>query len=215
MFTIPVVASLAEMASMSPSADGQYQWVSEFAPPNMQKFLSYISGWLAALGWQAFIASSWLPGWLTHSHHGVDTEPVVRTDRLVGHLGYSSDFAGINNIADTSRQSTLMTMAVGVFAIVFNSFGAKHLPLFEGLILVAFVIGFFGVCIPLWVLAPKASVSDVFGNFENFGGWASIGAACIVGQMAASAAFIVRDPEIALTSASADCIKRASIALST
>lgn len=46
------------MASMSPSAGGQYQWVSEFAPPNMQKFLSYISGWLAALGWQAFIASS-------------------------------------------------------------------------------------------------------------------------------------------------------------
>jgi choline transport protein len=43
---------------MSPSAGGQYQWVSEFAPPSMQKVLSYISGWLAALGWQAFIASS-------------------------------------------------------------------------------------------------------------------------------------------------------------
>jgi choline transport protein len=53
-----VVASMAEMASMSPSAGGQYQWVSEFAPPSMQKILSYISGWLAALGWQAFIASS-------------------------------------------------------------------------------------------------------------------------------------------------------------
>ena len=32
--------------------------MSEFAPPSMQKFLSYVSGWLAALGWQAFIASS-------------------------------------------------------------------------------------------------------------------------------------------------------------
>ena len=43
---------------MSPSAGGQYQWVSEFAPPSMQRFLSYVSGWLAALGWQAFIAVS-------------------------------------------------------------------------------------------------------------------------------------------------------------
>jgi choline transport protein len=58
VLTIPVVASLAEMASMSPSAGGQYQWVSEFAPRSIQKFLSYVSGWLAALGWQAFIAVS-------------------------------------------------------------------------------------------------------------------------------------------------------------
>lgn len=46
------------MAKMSPSAGGQYQWVSEFAPLSMQKVLSYVSGWLAALGWQALIAAS-------------------------------------------------------------------------------------------------------------------------------------------------------------
>lgn len=85
-----------------------------------------------------------------------------------------------------------MTMAVGAFAISFNAFAAKHLPLFEGLILIMFLIGFFVIIIPLWVLAPRASVSDVFGKFENWGGWASMGGACIVGQMAASAAFIVR-----------------------
>ena len=31
-------------------------WVSEFAPPSCQAFMSYMSGWLSALGWQAFIA---------------------------------------------------------------------------------------------------------------------------------------------------------------
>lgn len=39
-----VYASLAEMASMSPTAGGQYHWVSEFAPPKYQKLLSYFSG---------------------------------------------------------------------------------------------------------------------------------------------------------------------------
>lgn len=57
-FTVPVVVSLAEMASMAPTSGGQYHWVSEFAPPSSQKMLSYVSGWLSALGWQAFIANA-------------------------------------------------------------------------------------------------------------------------------------------------------------
>lgn len=32
--------------------------VSEFAPPSMQKVLSYSSGYLAALGWQSYIAAA-------------------------------------------------------------------------------------------------------------------------------------------------------------
>lgn len=175
ILTIPVVASMAEMASMSPSAGGQYHWVSEFAPPNMQKVLSYVSGWLAALGWQAFIASS-----------------AYQTGNVILIL------ASMNNpsYVPTVWQGTLMTMAVGAFAISFNAFAAKHLPLFEGLILIMFLIGFFVIIIPLWVLAPRASVSDVFGKFENWGGWASMGGACIVGQMAASAAFIGVDSAV-------------------
>lgn len=39
-----VYASIAEMASISPTAGGQYHWVSEFAPPKIQKFLSYSVG---------------------------------------------------------------------------------------------------------------------------------------------------------------------------
>jgi amino acid transporter len=39
-----IVLSLAEMAAMAPTAGGQYHWVSEFAPREYQKVLSYISG---------------------------------------------------------------------------------------------------------------------------------------------------------------------------
>ena len=38
--------SMAEMASMAPTAGGQYHWVSEFAPRSNQRFLSYLTGWL-------------------------------------------------------------------------------------------------------------------------------------------------------------------------
>lgn len=39
-----VYLSLAELASMSPTAGGQYHWVSEHAPPRYQKLLSYSVG---------------------------------------------------------------------------------------------------------------------------------------------------------------------------
>ena len=54
-------------------------------------------------------------------------------------------------------------------------------------------MGFFAILIPLWVLAPKASATAVFTDFENYGGWSSIGAACVIGQLAAAGAFIGAD----------------------
>jgi choline transport protein len=42
-------------------------------------------------------------------------------------------------------------------------------------------IGLLAILIPLWVLAPMATASDVFGSFSNAGSWPSIGVACLVG----------------------------------
>jgi len=84
-------------------------------------------------------------------------------------------------------------MAFALFAVAFNVFGAKHLPLFEGVILFFNIIGFFAVCIPLWVLAPKASSTEVWTSFTNGGDWASAGAACIVGLLTPAGAFIGAD----------------------
>ncbi|KAI5305038.1 hypothetical protein KEM56_005451 [Ascosphaera pollenicola] len=42
--SVSIYASMSEIASMSPTAGGQYHWVSEFAPPKYQKFLSFTTG---------------------------------------------------------------------------------------------------------------------------------------------------------------------------
>lgn len=39
-----VVASLAELVSVVPTAGGQYHWTFELAPPKYRKFISYITG---------------------------------------------------------------------------------------------------------------------------------------------------------------------------
>jgi len=114
-----------------------------------------------------------LPNGQHNSHSGLDEQPFLCAYRLVSqeyHWIVWSILPECGKLIKT-RQGTLMTMAVGAFAISFNAFAAKHLPLFEGIILVMFLIGFFVIIIPLWVLAPRASVGDVFGKFENWGGW--------------------------------------------
>jgi choline transport protein len=94
---------------------------------------------------------------------------------------------------DNNREEMIMTWVMALAAVSFNIFAAKHLPLFEGVILFFNIIGFFAVCIPLWVLAPKAPSSEVWGKFYNGGGWSSTGVAAVVGILAPSGAFIGAD----------------------
>ena len=155
------ILSTAEMASVAPTSGGQYHWVSEFAPRNAQKFLSFMTGWLCVLGWQTGVAG--------------------------GGYVVANQIQGLLILNDSSYvferwHGNLLTIAVALFAIVFNTFLAKKLPLIEGIILVLHVFGFFGILIPLWVFAPLTPAPVVFTQFSDNGGWGSMGLATLVGM---------------------------------
>ncbi|KAI7278009.1 amino acid transporter-like protein [Hortaea werneckii] len=96
----PVCASLAEMASMRPTAAGQYAWVSELAPPKFQKGLSYAVGWLISLGlavlgnadydmqpWHTTLLTIGIAGFCTLFNVSfADRLPLVETVMLVLHV---------------------------------------------------------------------------------------------------------------------------------
>ncbi|KAK4539385.1 hypothetical protein LTR36_010986 [Oleoguttula mirabilis] len=129
-----VYLSIAEMASMAPTSGGQYHWVSQFAPPSAQKYLSYISAGTIIQGLIVLNDSSYSP------------QPY---------------------------QGMLLVWAVTVFCILFNVFLARRLPFVEGVLLIIYIVGFFVIIIPLWVLAPRADARTVFTTFNNAGGWNS------------------------------------------
>ncbi|KAK5168302.1 uncharacterized protein LTR77_006871 [Saxophila tyrrhenica] len=175
-----VYLSLAEMASMAPTAGGQYHWsesrpsriqtytdlhsarVSEFAPPRAQKFLSYIVGWLCFTGWQGAICAI-----------------CFITGTIIQGLIILND----DTYIPKSWHGTLLTMAVAAFAVVFNTVLAKKLPLVEFLLLVLHVIGFIAIIAVLWALAPRATAHDAWFQFSNAGGWNSAGTATMVGLL--------------------------------
>lgn len=150
------------MASIAPTAGGQYHWVSEFAPASCQKFLSYSAGWMSTLGWLASTASS-----------------VFVCTTLIQSL------VAVNNdtFAFPNWQYTLIMLAFLLVTIGFNTWGAPFLPMIETVSLVGHLGGFLVTIIPVWVMAPKNSASEVFTSFSSSSGW-DIGAACLVTQVA-------------------------------
>ncbi|KAL8882745.1 MAG: hypothetical protein Q9198_000309 [Flavoplaca austrocitrina] len=155
-----VVLSLAEMASMAPTSGGQYHWVSEFAPPGVQKFLSFLTGWLATLAWQTGIASG---SYLTASQ--------IQALMLLNDPSYVFE----------RWHGTLLIIAVATVAICLNIFFAKQLPRIEIFMLVLHFVGFFAIVIALWVTAPRTPAKIVITDFQNNGGWPNLGLSVLIG----------------------------------
>jgi choline transport protein len=149
----------------------RYHWVSEFAPERYQRFLSYSAGWMSTLGWLASTASSCF---------------VCATLIQAMVEVYNVDFVFVN------WKYTLIGIAVMVITIFFNTWGAPVLPMIETISLVGHLLGFLVVIIPVWVMAPKNSASDVFLHFEDNGGWGNLGAACCVSTVSVLYCNLVR-----------------------
>ncbi|KAG9526441.1 putative amino acid permease, partial [Aureobasidium melanogenum] len=160
MFT--VVLSMAEMASIAPSAAGQYMWVSELGPPGAQRLLSYFVGWFAAIGWQGAAASN----------------PLV----LAQHV---EALVALNNPTFEVKgwMTSLLMIACAALATCVNIYGIRFLSSLEAIMLALHVVGFFAVLIPLWLMGERSTTHDVFFTFEDNAGWGSIGTACLVGLL--------------------------------
>ncbi|KAK3722150.1 hypothetical protein LTR37_002583 [Vermiconidia calcicola] len=157
----PVYASLAEVASMSPTAGGQYHWVSELAPPRFQKGLSYSVGWLIAMGWQTFLCG------VSYCTAGL----------ILGLAVLNSD--GAYQIQ--SWHTTLLTIGIVTFCTLFNIFLTVRLPLTEAIVLILHIVGVFVVIIPLWVTAPRGNTHDTIFRWEDNAGWGNVRLASTIG----------------------------------
>jgi choline transport protein len=87
---------------------------------------------------------------------------------------------------------TLITIAVGVVVFIFNTVLAHKLPAIEGAALVLHLLGFLAILIPLWVLAPRASSTEVWTTFAN-PGWSSTGLSVLIGIISPSVSLIGSD----------------------
>ncbi|EEA19151.1 GABA permease, putative [Talaromyces marneffei ATCC 18224] len=167
-----IIASLSEMASMAPTSGGQYHWVSEFSPPRYQKFLSYVTGWISVLAWQAGSASgSFLTG------------TIIQGLISIRNPDYTAE----------NWQGTLFVFAMILVIYFFNVYASSLMPILNNLLLVFHILSWAVIVIVLWTMAPHQSAKTVFTHWENLGGWSSMGLSVMIGQISAIYASLSSD----------------------
>ncbi|PQE33054.1 hypothetical protein CJF32_00011170 [Rutstroemia sp. NJR-2017a WRK4] len=128
----------------------------------MESMAPTSGGWMSTLGWIASFASS-----------------VFVLTTLVEAIAQITD----PDFAFTTWQYTLLMIGYLLITIVFNTWLAKTLPMIETFSLFGHLLGFIVVLVPLWVMAPKNSASDVFLKVVNNAGWSNTGTSCLIAQV--------------------------------
>jgi len=84
---------------------------------------------------------------------------------------------------------SLLTLAILLIAVVFNTLLARRLPLVEGICVFAHIIGIL-IFIPVWALSPRREGGSPLTEFYNPGGWSCDGLATLIGTTGPIAALI-------------------------
>lgn len=167
-FPPSAILHVPNLQCRAPTTGGQYHWVSEFAPPSSQRFLSYLVGWLCVLGWQvgnvavAFLTAQQIQGLII-----------------------------LNNLETYTPQRwhlTLLVIAIETVCQLLNTVWYRALPLLETLALILHLGGFFAVLGPLWAsegfrTRATSSLGEVFFTFTDGGGWGNTALSCLVGMV--------------------------------
>ncbi|KAJ8061631.1 hypothetical protein OCU04_009438 [Sclerotinia nivalis] len=194
---LSVFVVIGELASIAPTAGGQYHWVYLLAPPSYRKILSYVTG---THPYPPCIRSNMREMW--HANEGLLSgcttcigwlAATATTSLFCSSLVQALIVLNNDTYIPTRWQGTLLLRATIFVAITVNLAASPILPKLEGLILVIHIAGFFGILIPLLYLGPKASSKDVFTTFVNGGGWPTNGLSFFIGLAGNSVAFLGSD----------------------
>ncbi|RAO68089.1 uncharacterized protein BHQ10_004101 [Talaromyces amestolkiae] len=166
--TILMFIVFAELASMAPTSGGQYHWAAMLAPVKYQKVLSFVTGWLAVIGWQAALAAS-----------SFMTGQMIQSLAILGNQLYNAQ----------PWQGTLIIWATLSLSLIVNLIGGKLLPRIEVVVLVLHILGFFAIMITLVYMAEPNTAKEVFTTFQNGGGFSTQALSWFVGMTGSAFGF--------------------------
>ncbi|PWY94742.1 putative GABA permease [Aspergillus sclerotioniger CBS 115572] len=160
---LATAASLSELASMYPTAGGQYHFTAKLAPEKFQNPLSWAIGWTGTFGWISFAASA----------------PFLAATMIQGLVVLNHETYEMER-----WQSTLVYWALVGLSTVINIWGSRLLSFVEGVSLLIHICAFIANIAVIWACSPtKHSADFVFTSFVNNSGWSSDGVAWSIGLL--------------------------------
>ncbi|TWU77414.1 hypothetical protein ED733_006447 [Metarhizium rileyi] len=172
MFSICVAASLGEIASIYPTAGGQYHWVAALCPGPRKMAAAFFTGWISVGGQVILTASAAFAAGLQ-----IQALIVLNSDGYI----------------PTRWQGMLLYWSVLVYASVLNIYGMRVMPHVNILSGVIHVTGFVGILVTLAVMTKKTTSRVVFVDVVNRSGWDNDGVSWLVGLISAVYPFLGYD----------------------
>ncbi|KUM58943.1 hypothetical protein ACN42_g8207 [Penicillium freii] len=161
--TMFVVLSLSEIASIYPTAGGQYHWVHCLTPASYQATASWFTGWISIGGQLVFSASAAFAA-------GLQLQALITLNNP-------------NSYTPTRWQGMLFYWFILAYSTAVNIWGSKVLPHNNTTAGVLHVVGFLVIVTVLGAMSEKHSASYVFTEFSNTSGWDNDGVSWLVGLL--------------------------------
>jgi len=167
-----ISASLGEMASVWPTAGGQYHYAYALSTDGWKRSMSFLVGWIN------------IAGWLT----------LVTTEAVFGaQFVAAAVVAGSNNSVQLTAWHTYMYfLAISFFAIGLNIFGYRFLGKWNEGALFWSLTAWIATSAVILATAPKTSAEFVFTQFTNETGWPD-GVAWMLGLLQSALSLIGYD----------------------
>ncbi|KAL4899950.1 hypothetical protein BDW74DRAFT_183265 [Aspergillus multicolor] len=158
---LAIAMSLAELASVHPTAGAQYHWTYVLAPEGA-RFFSFFQGWITVFSWSSLCAIA----------------AFLVSTQITGMIKLAQPDFTIHG-----WQNTLLMWAVSLPPIITNIFARRVLGIIEIVGGVMHVV-FLPIIIGIISHAPKHSNGFVWDNFvSGFSGWSSPGVVFSVGLL--------------------------------
>ena len=156
-------------ANRIPLSGGPYNWVAVLSPHRYSNFLSYMTGWLTTIAWQALLASvAYLEA------------TIIQALAALSHP----------NNEPQRWQATLILYATVLTAMIVNTALGRLLPALEAAVLIAHILGFFGILFTICYLVSKSHADVVFKTFINGGMWQTNGQSFLIGSVSSMFMFV-------------------------
>ncbi|KFY54687.1 hypothetical protein V496_07200 [Pseudogymnoascus sp. VKM F-4515 (FW-2607)] len=171
--TIAVTCSLGEIASMYPTAGGQYHWVALLSPSQSSKAASWFTGWISCGGQIVFSASAAFAA-------ALQLQALITLNNP-------------DSYTPERWQGMLFYWVVLAYSLAVNLWGSKLLPLTNMVSGVIHIVAFLTIVVVLGVMAPKHDASYVFIEHSNTSGWSNDGVSWLVGLLSTVYPFLGYD----------------------
>ncbi|KAL1963476.1 hypothetical protein VTN77DRAFT_8377 [Rasamsonia byssochlamydoides] len=171
--TVLIACSLGEIASIYPTAGGQYHWVNCLAPARAKAVSAWFTGWISIGGQLVLTASAAFAA-------GLQLQGLITLNHL-------------NTYVPQRWKGMLFYWLVLLYSGVVNILGSKILPHSNTAAGVLHVVAFVVIVVILGVMSEKHSSAFVFTESSNTSGWENDSISWLVGVLSTVYPFLGYD----------------------